>query len=160
MTARGVRSFDYAQLKDKVDSVDLQHVSTKADLVVDGTIVSVETEPINGPDSSSATLVRITMKVDRVLKGRFDDPEIVVMGYAGGVYLPSWATHVPPPWFYKTGQRWLCSLTKEKIGWYLFAGTNGFLRIENDKLVYDERVEFWHSLKEVEQAAEHASGGR
>lgn len=157
LTPRGARAFNDAQLTEKINSVDMANVAAEATLAIDGTIVSHDFSPIVGPDSSTAELVTFVMRVNRVLKGSHADSTITIVAITRGLYMPAWRAHVPPPPSYQVGQRWLCLLKKNAIGWYPFAGTNGFLRMTDTGYCYDERVAFWHSVKQVERTIEEVA---
>lgn len=149
-TIRGQRTFTDADLRAKISSMELREVVSNAELIVEGVVESVKKTTVFGPDSSSAELTMITMRVGTTRKGAFADDAITVNALTGGLYLPAWATHVPQS--FEPGQRWLCFLKRNEMGWYPFAGTNGLLRIEKNAYVYDERVPFWHSKGQVERA--------
>lgn len=156
-TARGTRAFSDEQLRAKIRSVDIAQVAADADLVIEGSLVSYGFSEIVGPDSSSAELGTFEMRVERVLKGDYTAPAITVVAITSGLYSPPWRAHVPPPPVYAAGQRWLCFLKRNDIGWYPFAGTNGFLRVTEAGCLYDERVAFWHSVGDMEKAIDEAA---
>jgi hypothetical protein len=157
-TARGRRTFADAEIRSKIDSMDIDHVASEAELIVEGTIDAVAESEFFGPDSSSAGMVTVTLKVASVEKGSFAGDAVVVKTLVNGMYLPEWRKHVPQ--FYTVGQHWLCFLKKNEVGWYPFAGTNGLLRIEDDGFVYDERVPFWYSRERVAKAIADARAAK
>ena len=149
-TARGQRTFTDEEIRTKIASMDIDHVASEAELIVEGTIDSVAESDYFGPDSSIAGMVTLTFKVVSVEKGQFSDDVIVMKALMNGMYLPEWRKHVPQS--YSVGQHWLCFLKKNEVGWHPFAGTNGLLRIEGDGYIYDERVPFWYSREQVAKA--------
>jgi hypothetical protein len=157
-TPRGRRSFSDADMRGKIASMDLHHVATEAELVFEGDIDSVAWSDFVAPDSTSAALVTLDFRVRSVHKGAHAGEAIQVKALGEGMYLPEWRKHIPPS--LEAGQRWICFLRKNEIGWYPFAGTNGWFRVSGDSLIYDERVRFWHSPQEVREAARRAQPPR
>ena len=157
-TARGQRRFSDEEIRAKIASMDIDHVASDAELIVEGIVESFAESDFVGPDSSVAGMITITFKVASVEKGTLADDVIVVKTLVNGLYLPEWRKHVPES--YAVGQRWLCFLKKNDVGWYPFAGTNGLLRIEHDGLVYDERVPFWYSREQVAKAIADAQSAK
>lgn len=149
-TPRGQRSFTDAHLREQIKSMDLSHVSAEAELILQGRVRSVVESAVYGPDSVAANMVTVRLEIETVQKGTFAHDEIEVVGLTSGLYLPAWRKHIPRS--FAIGQLWLCFLKKNEVGWYPFAGVNGLLRIEGNSLVYDERVAFWYSKKQVEAA--------
>jgi hypothetical protein len=149
-TAHGHRIFGDEEIRAKIASMDIDHVASDAELVVEGIVEALAESEIFGPDSSRAGIVALTFKVASVKKGTFADDTVVVKAIINGFYLPVSSTHVPRS--FAVGQRWLCFLKKNELGWFPFAGTNGLLRIEGDGFIYDERVPFWCSREQVAKA--------
>jgi hypothetical protein len=153
-TPRGHRSFSDADMRAKIASMDLEHVASEAELVIDGDIDSVAWSEFYGPDSSSAQFVALRFKLRSVDKGTYAADEIEVRALGEGMYLPEWRKHIPRS--FQVSQRWICFLRKNEIGWYPFAGTNGLFRVDGDSLIYDERVNYWHSPDQVREAVRRA----
>lgn len=149
-TARGERTFTDAELRSKIAAVDVDHVAMEAELIIDAIVESADTSDFYGPDSSAAEMLTVTFKIQSIQKGSFPGEMIEMKGLMSGMYLPAWRKHIPRS--FVAGQRWMCFLKKNDVGWYPFAGTNGLLRIENEVLIYDDRVPFWHSKQYVDRA--------
>ncbi len=145
----GTRAFSDEALRAKVKEMDIETVTKDAELIVIGTVKSYTKERITVEDSIKATLVTVNLQVDEVKKGVLDGGEVVVKMMPRGAYRPAWRKLVPKQM--AVGQKWLAFLKRNEIGWYPFAGMNGLLRIEGEELIYDERVPFWHTKKEIEQ---------
>ena len=156
-TSRGRRLFADSELRAKISSMALSIVAGEADLIVQGVIQSVAKGTVYGPDSTSAELVSIDVRIEVVKKVRVDGDVVTVVALTRGLYLPAWRAHVPRD--YAIGQRWLCFLKRNEFGWFPFAGTNGFLRVEQDGYVYDERTPYWLSKDRIESAITEASAG-
>ncbi len=156
MTARGQRTFSDGDVRAKIASMDLEHVASTAELIVKGEVQSVDTTEVAGPDGSTAEMLTVTLNVQSAEKGSFDDDAIQVKALVSGMYLPAWRKHVPTS--FVKGQQWLCFLQKNEVGWYPFAGTNGFLRVSESGYIYDDRVPFWYSPEKVAAAIIQAQG--
>jgi hypothetical protein len=63
-----------AALRHEIADVDIATVVKDATLIMDGTIESVDTSVVLGPDSSSAELISLGFRVDRIRKGKFAEP--------------------------------------------------------------------------------------
>lgn len=148
MTPRGQRALRESEIRDVIEAASLRAVAASAELVIDAVIQSIEIKEIVGPDGAPAEFVQLVMRIERVRKGQYPTDTIVVSAITRGLYMPTWRAHVPRD--YGVGQKWLCFLKKGEVGWYPFAGTNGFLRVETDHYLYDERVRYWQSQKDVE----------
>ena len=134
-----------------------ERVAADAELVLIGTVESVRKSDMIGPDSSWAEQVVLSMKVEKVRKGHFEDQTIDIVMLTRGFYLPAWRKPVPTD--YSVGQRWLCFVKRNEVGWYPFAGSNGLFRIQESQLVYDDTVPFWHDMKEVDHMIQSADAG-
>ncbi len=157
-TARGERSFGDLEIREKISSMDLKSVVAEAELIVDGEIENVDTTTVLGPDKSSAEMLTLTIRIRSVKKGAFPNDVIQVKGITRGMYLPTWRKHMPHSMV--AGQRWLCFLKKNELGWYPFAGANGLLRESDGSYIYDERVQFWYSRDKVVKAISDVEGQR
>lgn len=155
-TARGQRTFSDGDVRARIASMDLEPVALAAELIVKGEVRSVDTTEVAGPDGSTAEMLTVTLNVQSVEKGSFDNDSIQVKALVSGMYLPAWRKHVPTS--FAKGQQWLCFLQKNEVGWYPFAGANGFLRISEAGYVYDDRVPFWNSPEKVASAITRAQG--
>ena len=147
--ARGNRYFTDSEIRQQIMSMSLDNVITEAELIIDGTIESIETGWFESPSGSGADMVTLGIRVQHIHKGQYSDPKITVVMLTAGIYLPEWRKHVPRG--YAEGQEWLLFLRNGPLGWYPFAGTNGLLRVETNQLIYDERVLFWHNRKSIEE---------
>jgi hypothetical protein len=150
--ARGDRAFTDSELKKQVMSMSLENVVEESELIIDGTIETVKKGWFEGPDGSGAEMITLGIRIRQIHKGQQSDAKIEVVMLTAGIYLPEWRKHVPKK--YVEGQEWLLFLKKGPLGWYPFAGTNGLLRVENNQLIYDERVLFWHNRKSIEEKIE------
>ncbi len=150
-TERGTRDFSDEDIRAKIESMEITNVAREAELIVTGNVTSVEKQEIEEPDGA-ATLVTLGMKISRVRKGEYSGDTISVVMITAGLHLPEWRKHVPSQ--YAIGQEWLACLRRGPRGWYPFAGTNGFFRVENGSLIYDERVPYWYTEKQVDAAIE------
>ncbi len=135
------------ELRQLTSETTLETIAQNAELVVEGTIASVESTLINGPDGGSAQLVTLVLNIDDTKKGPNFDTPIRIVVITRGAYWPEWRAKVPKK--YSIGQRWLCFLKRKGDEWYPFAGSNGLFQVLNDKLVYAEHVEYWHSRSQV-----------
>ena len=140
-TPSGDRTFADGDVRNIVEETAIQTVASNAELVVEGVIESMSTERVYGPDSTSADLVTLTLQVDDVKKGSVAENPLPIIILTRGIYWPEWRREVPRS--YSVGQRWLCFLRKNELGWYPYAGSNGLFRIEGAKLIYADRVEYW-----------------
>jgi len=147
-TARGDRRFTDIALRTKVEEMSIETVASEAELVFTGTVASIAKSTLQGADGTTSEQLTIRFNVEEVAKGA-DVRSIDVVVLSGGMYLPAWAKHVPEK--VDVGQRWLCFVKKNAVGWYPFAGSNGFFRVESGHLIYDNRVPFWHNKSSVER---------
>jgi hypothetical protein len=148
-TPRGDRAFADSALRQKVAEVSIDRVTEQADLVFVGTVESMSESTFSGPDGSTAAQLTVMFAVDEVRKGVSTATQVPVAMLTAGMYLPAWRKHVPNG--FEVGQRWLCFLKKNEVGWYPFAGSNGLLRVEADQLIYDNRDPLWHTKAAVDQ---------
>jgi len=154
-TPRGERTFRDAELRQKVSEMSIESVAEEAELIFVGTIRSTSKTIAQGPNGATADQLNLLFDVEQVRKGRLDAPSVQVVMLTSGMYLPAWGKHVPEGC--QEGQRWLCFAKKNEVGWYPFAGSNGFLRIESDRLTYDNRVPFWHEKASVDKIIRSAA---
>ena len=148
------RLFSDEELRQQLRETAIETVADDAELVVEGVIESVAESIISGADGSSARLVTITLVVENVGKGSLPKSPLQIVALTRGAYWPEWRKRVPKN--YSTGQRWLCFLRHNEQGWYPFAGSNGLFQIVDGKLIYAERVEYWHTKASVDEIIKSA----
>ncbi len=104
-----------------------------AGLIVVGTMQSSST--LEEPGTVS---VSWEMKVTDVLNGSYSGDVIEFHMVTKGAF-PDWA--VPVPRSASPGETWIVFLRERQSGFIPFAGLNGMLKVEGEKLIYDNAVD-------------------
>ncbi|HET6349949.1 MAG TPA: hypothetical protein VFH88_12785 [Candidatus Krumholzibacteria bacterium] len=142
------RALSWPEVEERVASMSAQNISEQADIIVSGTLRSVSND-----HEDQTTTASWKMSVDSVLKG--NPPPGIEFSMAWKGKLPAWA--VPIPMQASPGQKWLVFLRRSDDKYVPFAGLNGMLREDGERLIYDDSVEYPLSRKEVSSIVESAN---
>jgi hypothetical protein len=133
----------------KANDAKIENVTRSSDIVVVGKVISSKDTSV---DSETGERIRITeygLRVEALLKGSLDD-EIVMFFVADmGTRRPKWASYVP--FKLDLGGRWIVFLKHGVNGYYPSSGLNSLLRVVQDKVLYDNVVEYSKGKAGVEQ---------
>ncbi|MDH4039004.1 MAG: hypothetical protein OEV86_16135 [Candidatus Krumholzibacteria bacterium] len=112
-----------AQLRARIAQVGLPAVTREADLIVTGDVVAAI-------DGDRAT--QVTLRVADLLKGTAADSVAFLTG-GGWHYGRPDSRLGPAP---KPGERWVAFLKMGTAGYFAFAGCNGLMRVDGERLIY------------------------
>lgn len=135
------------QIRAILEPTRINNIILNAELIVVGKISGLEASTIRGPAKEKGILNKVIMQIDEVHKGNFSGKEVEISMIIGGPYWPAWRQKVPR---IRVGEEYYVFLRKGPIGFYPFAGINGFFKLVDDKLIYDNRVEFELSKRQLD----------
>lgn len=148
----------YDEIKSITESANIESVARSAHLIAVGTVIGTRDYDHRGPDGHG-DIRECTVEVDSLLKGTLEGPSLTFQMVTAGTYAPGWRTKVPPE--INVGETWYLFLKKEEIeggiGFYPFAGSNGMLKIEGERLIYDLRIDFPYTRNEVDEIVRRES---
>jgi len=141
--ARVINDDDLTQI---VEATTLAQVRKNADAIVLGEVVGRRYESLNLEGGEVGRALVVEMKPLEVYKGSRDSILSVAL-FAHGHPAPKWARGVPRD--IEVGQRYVAFLKANKEGYYPFAGSNGFFRVEGKTLNYHSRRPYALSKAEM-----------
>ncbi len=97
---------------------------------------------------------RVVMQVSRVWKGPPAERIEFIMFHPGGDHA-DWIRPVPT---LSVGEEWIVFLKKQDDFFFPFAGTNGLLRVDGQKLIRNNYMSYNSTMDELEKAI--SSGGQ
>jgi len=125
----------------------IETVTDEAELIVRGNLREKWTTKDTLSNGLNKNIVRIRLKVDECLKGNIEEGEVEFSVIYMASYNPFWKAEVP---HVNTGEEWLVFLKwAEEPGYYPFAGVNGMFKVEENKLIRDNRIIMEKSLNEM-----------
>ncbi len=137
-----------SEVRRKIQEGDLSSVSRAAELVVRGTITSTAESSFATVDGKTGKLMRYTLSVSEVMKGRIPGDEVeFVVPKVNASYVPVWYRAVPRG--IDVGQEWIVLLRESELGYYLFSGPNSALMVKGEDLIYDMAVTYPRGVKEA-----------
>ncbi len=143
--------FTYDQIKSITESTRIENVTRNADLIAVGTVAAVREYEYTGSDGHGE-IRECTVEVDSLFKGTLEGQKLIFKMVTAGSYFPVWRTQVPLE--INAGELWYLFLKRGDIeggpGYYAFAGVNGLLKIEGQRLIYDLRVDLPQTKDEVD----------
>ncbi len=150
--ARGKRKdiMTFEEIKRMVDEAKIENISREADVIARGTIASIKHSYLKGPEGTKARMIEVTMNIYKVFKGEVNGDTLKFKMLRIGSYQPRWLTLIPRE--IKVGEEWYVFLKKEEeIGYFPIMGKNGLLRINGEKIIYDNNIVYKYSRVELEK---------
>lgn len=148
----------YDEIRSITQSASIESVARSADLIVVGRVVGLHDHKHVEADGRGK-IWECTVEVDSLLKGTLEGRQVAFQFIRTGLYAPPWRTHIPPG--IDIGQTWYLFLKKTEIegrmSFYPFAGSNGMLKIQGDRLIYDFGIDFPYNRSEVDQIVQRES---
>jgi hypothetical protein len=133
---KGGREHSLAELRAKLDSVSMEHLSKEASTVLIGTVVSINDSIYRGDGREYGLIRNIKLRVDRVIEGTATK-EITVTSVVDGTYWPNWRYQMPRG--ISVGNRYYVFAGDDEEIVYVLGGVNGFFRVDEDRLLYNNR---------------------
>lgn len=128
----------------------IEVLTREAELVVRGIVVDVWESDDRTELGMSKHIQCIKVKIKSKIKGSLKDDILVFRMIPYVSYQPFWWRRVPAM---NVGEDWIVFLKwAEEPGYYPFAGVNGMYRIEDDKLIRDNRVVLKRTPEDFEEA--------
>lgn len=119
-------------------TVDPVRMARDADVVVVGVIENVELREFDCGFPITCKGDYLTVRVNQTWKGAKRGETILVRVLRRGSNL-SWFAPIPPV---TAGESYLMFLMKDEVGYYPFVGFNGFLEVQDEKLIMNGYVEY------------------
>jgi len=151
------RAHTLKEIRSIIETTTPEYLCQHADAIVTGTVEWVSEEKELWSDRRQLAMVRqIRFRVKSVLKGSVpQDFEMDVI--TRGNYWPSWRSVVPSK--ISPGETWYMMIQRRGGRYAVVGGLNGFLRIDNDKLIYDNRREMGFTKRDLDTLAQSVKEG-
>jgi hypothetical protein len=148
---KGGRTHTIDEIRSIIQTTTPEYLCQHADVIVTATVNSLSAETELWSERGELALVRqVRFEVNSVLKGSAPQ-ELAIDMITRGLYWPSWRTVVPSK--INPGETWYLILQRLGEGYTLMGGLNGFLRIDGDRLVYDNRRATTYTKSELDVLA-------
>jgi len=136
----------------------IESITAQAEVIARGKIKSKWTTKDTLSSGFSKNIVRMKLEIDDCFKGDTGSDELEFSVVYRPYYEPFWRAEVP---HVNVGEDWLVFLKwAEEPGYYPFAGVNGMFKIEDDKLIRDNRIVMKKKIQDVKTIImQEMSGG-
>ncbi len=138
-----------AELRTRVASASLVSMTRSSDIIARGVILDSRRSKHKSPNGAVCSLMHYRVKVSEFIKGKTADNELefVIPRVGGSDYVPAWYRVTPSR--IENGQEWVIFLRRGEFGLYPFGGRNSLLRVEGERLIYDNAIEYPRGLAEA-----------
>lgn len=129
------------------EETDVRYFAKEADVIAVVRMGSLRPDStFYGPKGSSCQVGIMSAPIEQVLKGTVEGDKMTFRVGGSGNYWPTWRRSTTK----LHGGRWIVFLKRGPVGLYPMGGANGMLKIQGEKLLRNNRVEYPYTLKAVE----------
>ncbi|MBD3425219.1 MAG: hypothetical protein GF417_12350 [Candidatus Latescibacteria bacterium] len=148
----------YKAIEEIKEKRSITDIAQEAELIARGTVINKRTTNDTLQSGTSKEIVKIQLDDFECLKGKLNGDMLEFSIIYMSRYNPPWKMRVPL--HINSGEDWLVFLKwAEEPGYYPFAGLNGMFKIEDNKLIRDNRIVIKKDLKEVKSIIMEAKAG-
>jgi hypothetical protein len=135
----------------------IESISREADLIVRGTVIDIWSEDEGTVTGQTMHVRYIELNLSAVLKGNIKENDFTFQMLPYVNYRPPWYKLVS---VVSPGEEWIVFLKWiPEIGYYPFAGKNGMFKVDNDRLIRDNRLVLKQTPENLEKDIARAISG-
>lgn len=134
------------ELLNRIREVSVASLVAQSDVVASGIIEKVWASSYRTDNERVGDLVHYRLTVTQLLKGNDSDGVLeFVVATENLSFVPTWFRYTPKG--LAVGQEWFVLLRKGERGLYPFRGPNSLLKVDGDRLLYDNAVVYPMGVK-------------